>query len=539
MGHQQEFVYNYDNKFTLTAALPVPLPIHMTPREYAFRFMSAHNLPCYVEEDLTNAICDFISRQTDVYHKERNEEAIRPIVSDLVDIEKLANTWSDLFQDEHAVYSIPEEITNETVFSEVYHKLVHSPGLDTLLSLEHTFAMAMDDVVAQRDTDLTQLEAKQQEEMERAVSNVGISTSDVMVNALAVQHFEDTQLKESKWESEIGVLRSTQKRDYMDWIVKVHEEYQTTGKIDIFRHQSPSQGEVGVEGDWPSHRMEESFTIHLGTQLKQMHNLRLLSANVLDLCRYKSSEIGVDPLRLQTAMSLYSNSLSGLVLLVDNRISSYTGIKREFARVCQRSTEFHFPEIDDQLETVREQAENVINWRLANTSNFDYSPVFSPIKTNSPTDVQSIQSPHTTKLHPGDLYVTRHSNLSGNHVVFHVVSDDSLRAMDMSSRHPVILGLRNVLKMTCMFDIATITLPLFLVHEMSEEMTISWCMKRAELVYKCVKGFMIEMASWGGIENRTVQFLIPKGISEDLFSNLAALLPSIFRVSNPLVVKST
>ena len=34
------------------------------------------------------------------------------------------------------------------------------------------------------------------------------------------------------------------------------------------------------------------------------------------------------PQRLQTAMSLYSNSLCALVLLVDNRLNSYTGIKR-------------------------------------------------------------------------------------------------------------------------------------------------------------------------------------------------------------------
>jgi signal recognition particle receptor subunit beta len=61
-----------------------------------------------------------------------------------------------------------------------------------------------------------------------------------------------------------------------------------------------------------------------------------------------------DPQRLQTAMSLYSNSLSGLVLLVDNRISSYSGIKKAFATVCQQSTDFHFPSLDQQLEKIRE-----------------------------------------------------------------------------------------------------------------------------------------------------------------------------------------
>lgn len=43
-----------------------------------------------------------------------------------------------------------------------------------------------------------------------------------------------------------------------------------------------------------------------------------------------------------------------------------------------------------------------------------------------------------------------------------------------------------------------------------QEMTMSWCQKRAELVYKCIKGFMMEMASWGGAEMKNMQFLVPK-----------------------------
>lgn len=36
--------------------------------------------------------------------------------------------------------------------------------------------------------------------------------------------------------------------------------------------------------------LEESFTIHLGSQLKQMHNIRVLSANVMDLCAVEDSK---------------------------------------------------------------------------------------------------------------------------------------------------------------------------------------------------------------------------------------------------------
>ena len=60
-----------------------------------------------------------------------------------------------------------------------------------------------------------------------------------------------------------------------------------------------------------------------------MHNLRLVRADVLDFCKHRRHGSGGAKLRrLQTALSLYSSSLCGLVLLVDNRVNSYSGIKR-------------------------------------------------------------------------------------------------------------------------------------------------------------------------------------------------------------------
>lgn len=71
-----------------------------------------------------------------------------------------------------------------------------------------------------------------------------------------------------------------------------------------------------------------------GAQLKTMHNLRLVRAKVLDFCKHRRHGSGgsVKLRRLQTAFSLYSSSLCGLVLLVDNRVNSYSGIKRGTAR---------------------------------------------------------------------------------------------------------------------------------------------------------------------------------------------------------------
>ena len=119
-------------------------------------------------------------------------------------------------------------------------------------------------------------------------------------------------------------------------------------------------------------------------------------------------------------------------------------------------------------------------------------------------------------------------------MVFHMVSDPEITDGNINSRHPVVMGLRNVLKVCSMASISTITVPLLLSHTMEESMTIPWCMKRAELVYKCVKGFLMEVASWGGSEIKTLQFLVPKDINNDVFSKLSLMLPTIFRTSNPI-----
>lgn len=159
------------------------------------------------------------------------------------------------------------------------------------------------------------------------------------------------------------------------------------------------------------------------------------------------------PQLLQTSLGLYSNDLHGLVLIHNNIIESqfskgtyllfwlflYVYICIGFRDTCQRSTEFHFNHIDDQLETINEIKEQ-LKFEQGKNKGFNI----------------------------GDFYITKHSNLSQVHVVFHIVTDDSIKSNDINSRHPVVLGLRNILKISCSNDITSLTIPLLLDYELSE-----------------------------------------------------------------------
>lgn len=91
-------------------------------------------------------------------------------------------------------------------------------------------------------------------------------------------------------------------------------------------------------------------------------------------------------------MSLYSSSLCGLILLVPKRIRLTTGdikegnekIKRErkkpnfirflfeeFASVCERSTDFHFPSLEQQLSNVEDCLQQANQARSAASISLD------------------------------------------------------------------------------------------------------------------------------------------------------------------------
>ncbi|XP_060634053.2 ferry endosomal RAB5 effector complex subunit 3 isoform X2 [Anolis sagrei] len=533
-GMEREFVYTFSSgnqQFVLK--VPLKFPVQENVSHLLGRLMLLHNLPCFIENDLKESLSRLIEEKSIQDYDTEAEVALEAVKSGEVDLNQLANTWAKTYTEAVLEYTRPEDSSWDEDFADVYHDLIHSPASETLLNLEHNYFVSISELISERDVELRKLRERQGTEMDKVMQELGKTLSDHDVNMLAAQHFESQQVLENKWNNELKQTTGIQKQEYQEWVIKLHEDLKNPNiTIGEEINVQPNQWREAIEGNGglfeDQRQLEESFTIHLGAQLKTMHNLRLLRADMLDFCKHKRNHrSGVKLHRLQTALSLYSTSLCGLVLLVDNRISSYSGIKRDFATVSQECTDFHFPGIQEQLEVVQQ----VVLYARVQHSNVGN-------KNGSSEDKSKNMEQNLSNILPGEFYITRHSNLSEIHVTFHLCVDDNVRSGNITARDPAIMGLRNILKVCCTHDITTISIPLLLVHDMSEEMTISWCLKRAELVFKCVKGFMMEMASWDGGISRTVQFLVPQSISEEMFFQLSNMLPQIFRVSSTLTLTS-
>lgn len=538
---EREFRFEFKaGKQSCVLSVPVEFPVQDNASDLHGRLMLLHSLPCFVEKNLKDALSKFIEEGTNKDYDREAELALERLRTGEVDTDLLTNAWAKAYSDTTLEHARPEEPSWDEDFADVYHDLIHSPASETLLNLEHNYFVSISELIGERDMELKKLQERQSSEMDKVMKELGNTLSDQDVNAVASQHFDTQQVLENKWASELKQLTTIQKQEYQEWVIKLHQDLQNPNNSSINEEikVQPSQLRGSQEANERLYeeqiQLEESFTIHLGAQLKTMHNLRLLRADVLDFCKHKRNHrSGVKLHRLQTALSLYSTSLCGLVLLVDNRINSYSGIKRDFATVSQECTDFHFPRLEEQLVVVQQ----VVLYARAQRSSKQKEQPDMPRNGGNDDKSKNIER-NPSNILPGEFYISRHSNLSEVHIVFHLCVDDNVRSGNITARDPAIMGLRNILKVCCTHDSTTITIPLLLVHDMSEEMTIPWCLKRAELVFKCVKGFMMEMASWDGGISRTVQFLVPQSISEEMFYQLSNMLPQIFRVSSTLTLTS-
>ncbi|KAL7885445.1 hypothetical protein AOLI_G00057400 [Acnodon oligacanthus] len=538
---EKEFVFEYKaGRNRCVLKVPLQFPVQENVSDLHGRLMLLHKIPCFVENELKSRLLAFIERETLEDYDRDAEAALQRLTNGEVDINKLTNSWAKAYTETTLEHARPEEPSWDEDFADVYHELIHSPASETLLNLEHNYYVSVSELISERDMELKKLQERQAVEMDKVMQELGKTLTDHDVNTVAAQHFDAQQVLENKWASELKQVTGIQKQEYQEWVIKLHQDLHNPNnstineEIKVQSGQLAEAGEMGARLFEEQRQLEESFTIHLGAQLKTMHNLRLVRANVLDFCKHRRHGSGGAKLRrLQTALSLYSVSLCGLVLLVDNRVNSYSGIKRDFATVSKECTDFHFPRLSEQLEVVQQV---VLYARAQRSSKHREQPEMP--RNGSSDDKSKNLERNSSNILPGEFYITRHSNLSEVHIVFHLCVDDNMRSGNLTARDPAIMGLRNILKVCCTHDITTITIPLLLVHDMSEEMTIPWCLKRAELVFKCVKGFMMEMASWDGGISRTVQFLVPQSISEEMFYQLSNMLPQIFRVSSTLTLTS-
>ena len=155
---------------------------------------------------------------------------------------------------------------------------------------------------------------------------------------------------------------------------------------------------------------DESFTIHIGTQVKTTHNIRIMQANALveKLPAFNCDDPNPEhdfSQRLYTLMNLYGSDLSAVVLLVERDPRYHVYNRTQFFRICERTTELHFDDLEEQLN---ETAKQTLQINQERKHDLPESTSYDPPTACSKFDEQLCEI--------GDLMITKHSNLNNAHV---------------------------------------------------------------------------------------------------------------------------
>eukprot|EP00045_Choanoeca_perplexa_P007765 m.71321 g.71321 ORF g.71321 m.71321 type:complete len:587 (+) comp14209_c0_seq1:350-2110(+) len=564
VGANVEGIREIELEFPLdgtTVQVPVSIAPDARVGDLTRHVMDKFQLPVYLESTVFSLLQQQIASHCQQLQDERDDA----LCVDKGNTTTCLDQWVQAYSNERHEYvmhrrqakerlsessSFVTEMGDTAQFSEVFHDAIHSPLLHSLLQMEESLADDMQEALHKKDRALERFEARQMEEMNEAMANLGQTVSDRDINRLTLRHVEQRESQMDSLHAELNAHKTDQKLGYQDYVRALWQDMkngQLPQVADVFsaNSQSPqlpravnepvseedssifksvfkigrnmgkalkqaSQGSLDVSPRVEQETMSafeptvaeparvESFTVALGTQMKLVHNLRLMRGNIIHLCADGRDlpEEERKAKRLAIAMSLYSANLNAMVITVDKQLSSYTGTKKEFAKVCEQTTDLHFPELPEQLEQLQ------ADLGLADDAD---------------------------NLKPGDFYITRHSNLTDVHVVFHLVVDEKANSSSLNTQGRIMTGLRNVVRCVFQNSINTLTIPLLLVHEQPPGTDRRWCEKRCELLLKTLKGYIMENTAWGRADSKTIQLVVPEETEDSLFDAYASLVSQIFR----------
>ena len=143
---EEKFIYQYTfwgKTRTVNETIRCTCP--RDAREKALWLMKKHDIPEYVEDDLVEKLTEFI--EVTVTNKLASQETQH--LKEYLDSsdENAVNKWAKLYREEHAEFAQCMEMSDEKTFSQIYHTLIHSPALETLFQLEHSYAFAVSELL--------------------------------------------------------------------------------------------------------------------------------------------------------------------------------------------------------------------------------------------------------------------------------------------------------------------------------------------------------------------------------------------------------
>ena len=176
-------------------------------------------------------LSQFINESSILYHNNYTTKLAEKARSDSANIDEITKEWEKLMKEEMAEYGEKRCASDEELFATAYHKMVHSPALETMLQLEHMYSKTVRSKTEEKNRCIQELSEKQSEEMNKAVDRLEQDMTESKINELVARHYEDHSLLKVRLTSELDTIKEAQRREYREWLMQMLEQNQATNSL--------------------------------------------------------------------------------------------------------------------------------------------------------------------------------------------------------------------------------------------------------------------------------------------------------------------
>ncbi|CAD21703.2 NARG2_C domain-containing protein [Caenorhabditis elegans] len=522
-----EFVINtpeYCADKDVRIQVPIPLPEYSYLEDWVGKLRAQPSGKFLDYEGAKEALRKFIYSET-INHQNR-----RTISNIECAVKKKREMGMPLFQPSRNRRLLEPRRKPVVPFEEKFTYVVEqssSENLLTLMRMEVFMKKQMTDMIRARNWEVDQLS----KQCEKLVAETG--DPDMHPHKISMLN-EKLRQVHTTYSFQVADLSDTQKSKYRKAVDSLYSRGSIPAELldDVILDEHAIPRPVATTTGGYADGVNESFTIYIGSQLKSMHNVCLVTVDRLtDLCQTLEGDWTTSS-RLEMATKLYSRNLSGTTLLVPRDPMMHINSSSDFFKICEQSTDLHFDSLAEQLKKTLAANRERNSWK-ADKIDEETSKLIAEGKTPPEQLVPSSALRQDPTCTVGDVYITRHSNLHKVQIVYHLVVDETLQSLEINSRHPCLAGVRNIIRTAARYNTSTIHIPLLLIDRPDESTTIAWCLKRAEMLFKCVKGYLMEVCSGMDVESLphyNVHFVLPSGLSPTIYTAITNMFPSIFHL---------
>lgn len=137
MHSEKNFLY-INEKYSIETNITIPFSGCI--EELVHILITRYSLPNFVEKNILEDLEKFVNEKNDEYYNNKTTNLINNGKENNISIDEIIKEWEKFMKEEISEYGEKRCASDEELFATAYHKMVHSPALETMVQREHEYS---------------------------------------------------------------------------------------------------------------------------------------------------------------------------------------------------------------------------------------------------------------------------------------------------------------------------------------------------------------------------------------------------------------